>query len=108
FRLCVRQASAIRARCAIPSDLEVIAILRTLIRAIAAAALGILAGCAQTYDGPAQSEIIAGATRPFGQGDLGDRTYHAVDSMLNENASLTRSGASVVVGSVADIQDVNR
>lgn len=81
---------------------------RIVTRAMAAVALATLAGCAQTYTGPAQSEVMAGASQPFAKGDLGDRTYRAVDSMLDENPSLTTTGASVVVGSVADIQDVNR
>jgi TolB-like protein len=66
-----------------------------------------LGGCEQPYIGAASSSVTAGSG-PLVGGDLGERTYRAVDRMLDADPALMTSGASLVVGSIADIQDVNR
>jgi hypothetical protein len=63
-------------------------------------------GCANPYSNTAASSVTVGSA-PLSDGELGERTYRAVDRMLDENPTLMGSRAPVAVGSVADIQDVS-
>jgi hypothetical protein len=45
---------------------------------------------------------------PITEGDLGERTYRAIDRMIDASPTLMTAGAPIAVGSIADIQDVNR
>ena len=66
---------------------------------------GALTACA--YTGLSDAVLAADAAR-HAPTDLSLVTYRAVDEMLSQNASLAPPGGPIAVGSIADIQDVNR
>jgi hypothetical protein len=68
--------------------------------------VGALAAC-QPYTGIATGVLEADAMR-LTPTDLRSRVYAAIDNMLSQNALLAATRGPLVVGSIADIQDVNR
>jgi hypothetical protein len=65
-----------------------------------------LAAC-QPYTGIATGILEADATR-FTPTDLRSRVYGTIDDMLSQSPLLVATRGPLVVGSIADIQDVNR
>lgn len=68
--------------------------------------VGVLTACVP-YTGLSDSILAADAARRTPT-DLASVTYRAVDEMLSQNTSLAPPGGPIAVGSIADIQDVNR
>src|SRR5215831_13814530 len=68
----------------------------------------ILSACAPYNDNMGLAEsILAADIARHTPTDLRSLTYVTVDGMLKENASLGASGEPMVVGSIADIQNIN-
>lgn len=73
----------------------------------AAVSVSILAACAPYNDNRVLAEsILAADAARLTPTDLRSLTYATVDGMLSQNASLA-AGDPIVVGSIADIQDIN-
>src|SRR5689334_9204346 len=65
-----------------------------------------IAGCVRDSPSPATSSVTLGAS-PYSRGELGTLTYRAVDLMLAGAPEVTPT-TPLVVGSVADAQNVDR
>jgi len=78
----------------------------TILRTIfAAAVLPLLAvGCSS---GHGATSTVAAGSRPEVRGDLGSLTYRAIDRLVSEVPDLAL-GKSVVVGSIVDVQRVDK
>ena len=73
-------------------------------RALILAVLPLLAACS---GGERGTSSVSGGTRQEGSGELGGLTYRAVDRLLSEVPDLAL-GKPVVVGSIVDVQRVDR
>jgi hypothetical protein len=67
--------------------------------------MGSLAGCEYS---PVTEGILASESARLASTDLQAIVYPVVDQMLNEDPTLVPSGGPIVVGSIADLQDINR